>query len=129
MSESNFPREWIGVYEYDCNPLEDSTPAPVAFKLTFRFSDDTEFTGQVFDDPDSSMPEPGTFSGKLIGNKIEFVKRMPVATYIEPNGKSLKFDCAHPEIYYTGEYIRDENLMVGAWHFEPISSGAMAYPR
>ena len=120
-----FPTEWTGVYEYDYNPALDSTPEPVIFRLRFHFSTATDFTGQVYDDPNSPMPEPGTISGMLIGNKIEFVKQMPKATYIDTDGGSLKFDCAHPEIYYSGEYIPEENLMVGTWHFAPISSGIM----
>ena len=128
MSMSNFPLDWSGTYEYDYSPSLDSTPEPVTFQLEIQFSNDTEFTGTVCDDPDSNMPEPGVVTGKLIGNRIEFVKQMPKATYIEPSGDSLKFDCAHPPIYYTGEYIPDEALLIGGWHFAPISTGVLEWP-
>lgn len=77
MNNLKFPFRWVGVYEYDNIPEFDLTPEPVAFKLEFCFASDTDFTGQVCDDVNSSMPEPGTISGKLVGNKIEFVKQMP----------------------------------------------------
>ena len=127
MSESNFPLEWVGAYEYDYNPVTGSIFQSVAFQLSFQFANKTDFVGQVRDAPDSPMPEPGTIRGKLVDNKIEFVKQMPVATYLEQNGKFSKFDCAHPKIFYTGEYIPEDNLMVGAWHIEPVSSGAIEY--
>ena len=128
MNNMKFPLQWAGVYEYDYNPNYDLTQEPVVFKLEFCFSNDVDFTGEVCDDANSSMPEPGTISGKLIGNKIEFVKQMPKATYMELDGSSLKFDCPHPKIYYVGEFISDENLMVGAWHIAPFSIAAIEYP-
>ena len=111
------------MYEYDYIPLSDLTPDPVSFELFFQFTSSTDFTGQVRDDPSSSMPESGTVSGKLTGNRIEFVKQMPIATYMEPNGESLKFDNPHPDIFYSGEYIADENLMIGTWQIKPVSPG------
>lgn len=127
MSNLKFPLRWVGVYEYDNIPEFDLTRESVAFKLEFCFASDTDFTGQVCDDVNSSMPEPGTIAGKLDGNKIEFVKRMPKATYMELDGSSRKFDCPHPDIYYVGKFISDENLMVGTWEFAPISTGALEY--
>ena len=123
MSKLKFPLKWSGVYEYDYIPLSDLTPDPVSFELFFQFTSSTDFTGQVRDDPSSSMPESGTVSGKLTGNRIEFVKQMPIATYMEPNGESLKFDNPHPDIFYSGEYIADENLMIGTWQIKPVSPG------
>ena len=128
MDNFKFPLQWFGVYEYDYNPSFDVSPEPVAFKLEFCFTNDIDFTGSVCDDANSSMPELGTVTGKLIGSKIEFVKQMPKATYMELDGSSRKFDYLHPKIYYAGEFISDENLMVGAWHFAPISRGGMEYP-
>jgi len=97
MSSSKFPLNWTGVYEYDYNSNVDlETPDPVTFRINFEFFNDTEFTGQVCDSVDSPMPEPGTVKGRLIGNSIEFVKLMPIATYIEPEGGTRKFECSHP---------------------------------
>ena len=113
------------MYEYDYIPLSDLTPDPVSFELFFQFTSSTDFTGQVRDDPSSSMPESGTVSGELTGNRIEFVKQMPIATYMEPNGESLKFDNPHPDIFYSGEYIADENLVIGTWQIKPVSPGIL----
>ena len=128
MSKLTFPLKWSGVYEYDYIPLSDLTPEPVSFELFLQFTSSTDFMGQVRDDPSSSMPEPGKVSGKLTGNRIEFVKQMPIATYTEANGESLKFDNPHPDIFYSGEYIADENLMIGTWQIKPVSPGILEHP-
>lgn len=128
MSKLTFPLEWSGVYEYDYIPLVDFDPEPVSFRLFLQFTNSTEFSGRVQDDPSSSMPEPGKVTGKLLENQIEFIKRMPVATYMEPNGESLKFNNPHPDIFYSGEYVAEENLLIGTWQIKPTSTGILGHP-
>ena len=127
MKDSNFPSSWTGVYEYDPSEEFFAIPEPVAFTLELKFSSDSEFTGDVADAADSPMPEPGTVAGKLNGNFIEFVKHMPVATFIEENGSSSKSQDRHPPIYYRGEYAPEEKLLVGSWHILPKSAGLQEY--
>ena len=124
----NFPLVWSGAYEYDLIPEMDRVPAAVAFRLELHFSGDGNFTGNVRDSDDSPMLELGVVNGKLENDKISFVKSMPVATFMEQDGSSTRMNCEHPPIHYEGEYVREENLLVGCWHIPSMSSGVFEQP-
>jgi hypothetical protein len=103
-----------GYYEYDKHGIQKNVPHGV----TFFFVDITEtdgkkFTGTIQDDIfTGGTPGIGTISGELKGDKITFIKQMPVATFLV-DGQMKNFDKNHPEIYYTG--IRTERKFAGTW--------------
>jgi len=127
-SNTNFPLVWSGFYEYDFIPEMDCAPTAIAFRLELQFSSDIDFTGHVRESEASPMPELGVVIGKLENDKITFVKSMPVATMMESDGSSTKMDCDHPPIHYEGEYVREENLLVGCWQIRSKSNGVFGQP-
>ena len=127
-SQTNFPLAWSGAYEYDFILEMDYTPPAIAFRLELQFSNDVDFTGHVRESSNSPMPELGVINGKLENDKITFVKSMPVATLLEFDGSSTKMDCDHPPIHYEGEYVREENLLVGHWIIPSKSTGVFEQP-
>jgi len=103
-----------GYYEYDKKSITNN----VSHGVTFFFVDITDtdgkkFTGTVQDDAfTGGTPGIGKISGELIGNRITFIKQMPIASFIV-DGQMRNFDKNHPKIYYTG--IKTDRKYKGTW--------------
>jgi hypothetical protein len=103
-----------GYYEYDKKNLQKGVTGGV----TFFFADITEtdgsrFSGTIQDDVfTGGTPGIGTISGELKGDRITFIKQMPVASFIV-DGQMKTLDRKHPEIYY--EAIKDDRKFSGTW--------------
>lgn len=110
--------KWRGSYKYDNAAVRkiigfDHTN----FEIEFIFSDDIHFTGTVKDDRNTGgTPGTGEVSGTVIGDEVQFVKKMPVMTAII-NGASYKTieGRKHRNIYYAGSLSADSKSMSGKW--------------
>lgn len=110
--------KWRGSYKYDNAAVRkiigfDHTN----FEIEFIFSDDIHFTGTVKDDRNTGgTPGTGEVSGTVIGDEVQFVKKMPVMTAII-NGAFYKTieGRKHRNIYYAGSLSADSKSMSGKW--------------
>ncbi len=60
----------------------------------------------------------GDFSGSIKGNKIEFIKRMPIKTLVLPDGTRIEEEKLHRPIYYKGIIDESTGLIQGTWRFK-----------
>lgn len=103
-----------GYYEYD----NKSIAASVSHGVTFFFVDITatdgkNFSGTIQDDAfTGGTPGVGTITGEIQGDRITFIKQMPIASFIM-DGQKRNFDKKHPKIYYTG--IKTDRKYAGTW--------------
>ena len=86
------------------------------FNLEIIHFDNTKFSGIVQDDLETGgTPGIGTITGAIEGNKISFVKKMPVKTVIFSNGESKILKGKHPYIYYSGTCNSTTQILTGNW--------------
>jgi hypothetical protein len=103
-----------GYYKYD----KQSAQKNISLGVTFFFieiteSDGKKFMGTAQDDIFSGgTPGIGIISGKLMGDKITFIKQMPIASFVI-DGQKENFDEKHPKIYYEG--IKTDDKFTGTW--------------
>src|ERR1700753_236375 len=97
---------WKGQYKYD-NKIHERLLGFEAtnFQIDITDINDKQFTGSVFDDvATGGMDGVGKIVGEVIGNKIEFVKQMPVMMMIDTKGTRRTLNKKHRDIYYTGTF-------------------------
>ena len=106
--------KYKGFYKYDKQKIQKS----ISHGVTFFFLEITEtngdkFIGTVEDDKNTGgTPGTGVISGELIGDKISFIKQMPIASFVA-NGQMKTFDKKHPKIYYEG--VKIDEKFIGTW--------------
>lgn len=90
------------------------------FEIEIITVDATGFTGKVQDDLTTGGTEGvGTVTGQIKGDKIEFVKQMPVMTLIvDKEGTRKTFNKKHSPIYYSGQFSADKRSVTGTWRFK-----------
>lgn len=81
--------------------------------------DNGKIKGTVNDGAESAMQETGTISGFFRKGEIEFAKYMPVATMMNPDGSSSRFNHRHPPISYFGKYDEATRTLHGTWYIAP----------
>ena len=112
---------WTGQYKFDkefhqkMNGFEGTN-----FEIEITAVDNNNFVGKVQDDLASGGTEGiGEIEGKVIGDKIEFVKQMPVMTLlVGKKGTRKTFNKKHPKIYYSGTFSSDKKNISGQWRFK-----------
>jgi hypothetical protein len=111
--------KWIGKYwcsEDVSGALKDKE---VEFELTIDDHSNSKISGNVFDNVDMGGTEGiGTFFGTIKGDKIKFVKRMPIKTLILEDGTTFKEEKPHRPIYYRGSIDPETGLIQGIWKFK-----------
>jgi hypothetical protein len=81
---------------------------------------DNKFTGKIQDDLATGGTEGvGEIIGQINGDKVEFVKKMPVLTLlVDKNGTRKTYNKKHRPIYYTGQVSSDKQTVTGTWKFK-----------
>lgn len=133
---------WSGSYAFDPIPGLDPLPS-IGFVLNITTEHAGRFRGTVQDDPVAGMPEAGTIDGHVTGNRLKFVKRMPVLYLFESGrirqiaecvrewwGMELDGPVPAPPSFYEGAFGADGQL-TGRWWLDkttvPIPSGGKRY--
>ena len=113
--------QWIGQYKFDKEVYQrmigfDSTN----FEIEITAVDNNTFVGKVKDDLTTGGTEGiGEIVGKISGEKIEFIKQMPIMTLLIGKGGTRKtFKKKHRKIYYSGTFSSDGKSINGQWKFK-----------
>jgi hypothetical protein len=112
---------WKGQYKYDNKAHQKlKGVAGTNFVIDIVPTTDEYFTGTVQDDLETGGTEGvGQITGRVTGNKIEFVKQMPVMTMLlAKKGMRKTFNRKHRKIYYTGTFSDDRKTVSGQWKFK-----------
>jgi hypothetical protein len=112
---------WTGSYRYDRAKLRTAVGwDKTGFEITFISWRDDAFVGTVVDDVQTGgTAGRGEVVGTVAGDKIAFVKRMPVLTFVAPNGKRVVVTGKpHRPIFYSGTMSADRRSMSGAWRIK-----------
>jgi len=112
---------WKGQYKYDDKLHQklkgiDSTN----FEIIVTSTANERFNGTVQDDLATGGTEGiGEIVGKVSGDKIEFIKQMPVMTLVvDKKGTRKTFNKKQRKIYYTGTFSDDRKIISGEWKFK-----------
>jgi hypothetical protein len=134
---------WSGSYAYD--PMPDLGALPtVGFVLAVASEHTGRFRGTVQDDPVAGGSEVGTIEGFISGDRVEFVKRMPVLYLLESGRVRHVAECVRewwgleldgpvpaPPIFYEGVFAVGGRELGGRWWLDkttlPIPSGGVRY--
>ena len=112
---------WTGQYKYDRAELQRTTSCnSTNFEIEITAINNNNFIGKVQDDLSTGGTEGiGEIRGKVSGEKIKFVKQMPILTVINPkNGTRKTFNKKHRKIYYQGVLLSDEKSISGQWRLK-----------
>ncbi|MDR3623123.1 MAG: hypothetical protein P4L85_27470 [Paludisphaera borealis] len=132
MGVWNVEGEWSGRYYYDLvNDLYPPEGVPFQMSLTEGWFG--RFRGKVQDDAArGGIPEKGRIRGRIRGDRISFLKRMPIyhvaggATMaehiLEHYRVDVRRDLRHPPIRYVGQYDFVEDRATGRWSISPYKS-------
>jgi hypothetical protein len=111
---------WIGSYKFN-NPAYQNMVGfeQTNFEIDIQDVYQEHFTGTVRDDLSTGGTEGvGKITGKADGEKIEFIKQMPVWTLIDQKGTRKTYNKKHPKIYYSGIFSQDKKTISGQWKFK-----------
>ena len=112
---------WEGQYSYDSKLQQKMIGfAGTNFKMEFNLLENNYINGKVIEDTNTGgMEGEGTIIGNIYGNKIEFVKQMPILNVHIGHKKIHKFNSKkHRPIYYSGIIAEDKKSMSGTWKFK-----------
>lgn len=109
---------WIGTYKHESKRIPESRRNQItAFKIVIHQFDGINFTGEVEDDIETGGTRgKGIIEGQIVRNKINFIKLMPIQTFLLPDGSLKEENQPHRKIYYSG--ILDNNSIKGTWKFK-----------
>ena len=112
--------KWTGEYWNLQFTPENLLKSKTLFYLTIEDDEHSKLTGVIYDDVDGGgTAGTGTIEGKIDGDTITFVKRMPVRTLRLWNGTKIEDpDKPHAPIYYKGTINRKDNTVKGEWKFK-----------
>ena len=66
-----------------------------------------------------SRKQIGEVIGQVNGDKVVFVKKMPIMTLlVNKKGTRKTYNKKHRPIYYTGEFSSDKQSVTGTWRFK-----------
>ena len=112
-------RKWKGTYEYDKRKHQQATGFDrTNFEIEIISISGSNFVGKVVDDVNmGGTAGIGEVAGKISGDEIEFVKKMPVLTLFQ-NGKIAVKKKKHLDIFYSGILSDDGKSASGRWRFK-----------
>ncbi len=114
--------KWKGFYTYDLpERCKTARHKRVFFDIEIINLNNDDFRGNVKDDRASGGTSGiGYIIGKVINEKIMFVKKMPVLTFSDREG-NIYIDQTqeHTPIYYEGNFVEgSRNRITGNWKFK-----------
>ncbi|MFZ1634859.1 MAG: hypothetical protein WAT43_13340 [Chitinophagales bacterium] len=106
---------WTGTYQHESERIpEERRNQRTKFKINIIDFDGVHFSGEIEDEVESGgMQGVGRIEGKLIDNKISFIKMMPIQTVYMPDGTRTQLQNRHRNIYYSG--IVSGDSIKGVW--------------
>lgn len=111
--------KWNGSYWFSGNVPESLKDRKTGFELTIDDYSNSKISGTVSDNIETGGTKGiGNFSGTIKGNKIKFVKRMPIRTVVVQDGTRIEEDKPHRPIHYSGIIDYDTNSIKGTWKFK-----------
>lgn len=117
--ENKEKSEWVGKYWFLGNVPDKLKNRKTEFEMIIKKHEDSKIFGEIFDNLETGgTAGVGSVSGTIKGNKIEFVKRMPLKTSVLPNGKRIEEEKEHRPIYYKGTIDQKTGIMHGTWRFK-----------
>lgn len=113
--------QWTGYYSFknkDFNKIRGFEKT--FFDLEILSVKEDTFIGKIQDDLTTGGTEGiGEISGKIVGDRINFVKLMPVMTLlVDRKGTRKTYNKRHRPIYYTGQFTSDGETVAGTWQFK-----------
>ncbi len=111
--------KWNGKYWFSGNVPETLKNRKTEFELIVDDYSNFKISGKISDNVEMGGTKGiGNFSGTVKGNKIKFVKRMPVSTSVLQDGTRIEEDKPHRPIYYKGIINSETNSIKGTWKFK-----------
>jgi hypothetical protein len=113
--------KWTGHYSFiDQKVNKIRGYEKTLFEIEILTVNDNTFTGKIQDDLITGGTEGvGEILGKIIGDRIDFVKLMPIMTLLIDNkGTRKTLNKKHRPIYYTGQFSSDGQTVSGTWRFK-----------
>ena len=112
---------WIGQYKFDKEVRQKMTGFDITnFEIEITTVENNNFVGKVQDDLTTGGTEGiGEIVGKISGEKIEFIKQMPIMTLlIGKEGTRKTINKKHRKIYYSGTFSSNRRSISGQWRFK-----------
>ena len=111
---------WIGSYKYKSKPVQKLIGfSETGFEMEVQSFDGKNFLGTIKDDIQSGGTSGvGEIQGTVSGDKIEFVKKMPVMSGIFDFLGRKEINRKHRNVYYEGEFSKDRTELHGKWRFK-----------
>ncbi len=111
--------KWNGNYWFSGDVPDALKDRKTEFELTIDDYSNFKISGTVYDHIEMGGTKGvGEFSGTVKGNKIRFVKRMPVRTVVLKDGTRIEEKKPHRPIYYKGMIDFKTGLIKGTWKFK-----------
>ena len=106
---------WSGTYQHESKRIpEERRKQRTKFKINIIDFDGVRFSGEIEEETESGgMQGVGKIEGRIIDNKITFVKMMPFQTLYMPDGTRTQLQNRHRDIYYSG--IVSGDSIHGVW--------------
>lgn len=104
---------WTGEYQYDENKRIVSPLAPQKFLINIEEMQADQFWGTIIDEADNT--ETGKVEGRMEGNTIHFVKKMPRTYAFDEKNKLIRLSGKHPKVYYEGHWNEENGVFSGTW--------------
>jgi hypothetical protein len=111
--------KWDGEYWFIDKAPDILLNRKTKFELYIDSIENSKLTGWVKDDLETGGTRgKGSMSGKIKGNRIRFIKQMPIKTYVNGDGKKTEEEKPHRPIYYQGTINYKTNEIEGSWRFK-----------
>lgn len=111
--------KWNGKYWYIGNVPNAIREKKTDFELHINHCSKSKISGKITDNIEMGGTKGvGSFVGTVKGNKIKFVKKMPISTAVLKDGTRIEEDKPHRPIYYKGTIDTEQGLAKGTWKFK-----------
>jgi len=111
--------KWNGKYWFSGNVPDSLKDKETDFEMVVEDFTNSKISGKIFDNVEMGGTKGiGNFSGSVKGNKIKFVKRMPISTSVLPDGTRIEENKPHRPIYYKGTIDTEKDFIQGTWKFK-----------
>lgn len=119
LNSKTMKGKWKGRYWFIGNVPDSLKDKKTEFELIIDDYSNSKISGTISDNVEMGGTRGiGNFSGAVKGNKIKFVKRMPISTLILPDGTRIEEDKPHRPIYYKGTIDPETGYIKGTWKFK-----------
>lgn len=117
MDNLNITGSWTGEIIYG-SKYRKFAGKELFFEAEFTQTAD-QFSGVSVDIKGFGInPDPAKISGSISKRNISFTKRYNSFCYIDKSGNTVSDrSLSGPDIYYTGNYYPDKEIITGTWEF------------